>query len=174
MRPPVFLLKTHRIPHRDPPDAKRRRRTHVSRMSASRGHGQNPAPPQSGTSIGTQSLLIRLGPVPGHFLNPMRQSRRPQVGARMDDFSADEIQPDDNTCSRKRRILMRSNRSALNSIWLTFFVPFSVAFRSQSRTSVHRTSPSEFRITSITVAIIRLSCSRNCISSCSTSGKRID
>ena len=38
-----FLLKIHRIPHRDPPVAKRLRRTHLSRMFASSGHGQNPA-----------------------------------------------------------------------------------------------------------------------------------
>jgi hypothetical protein len=43
MRPPTFLLKNHCIPHRDPPRAKRRRRTHMSRMFASCGHGQNPA-----------------------------------------------------------------------------------------------------------------------------------
>jgi hypothetical protein len=38
-----FLLKIHRIPHRDPPIAKSRRRTHVRRMCASYGHCQNPA-----------------------------------------------------------------------------------------------------------------------------------
>jgi hypothetical protein len=43
MRPPTFLLKIHRIPHRDLPGAKRLRRTHVRRMFASSGYGQNPA-----------------------------------------------------------------------------------------------------------------------------------
>ena len=39
----------------------------VSRTGASRGHGQYPAPPQSRTSIGTQSCLIGPGPVPRFF-----------------------------------------------------------------------------------------------------------
>jgi hypothetical protein len=43
MRPPIFLLQNHRIPHRDPPGAKSLRRTHMSRMFASSGHCQNPA-----------------------------------------------------------------------------------------------------------------------------------
>jgi len=43
MKPPNFLLKNHRIPHRDLPRAERLRRTHMSRMCASCGHGQNPA-----------------------------------------------------------------------------------------------------------------------------------
>jgi hypothetical protein len=36
----------------------------VSRLGASRGHGQYPAPPQSRTSIGTQSRQIGPGPIP--------------------------------------------------------------------------------------------------------------
>jgi hypothetical protein len=43
MRPPNFLLKNHRIPHRDLLGTKRRRRTHISRRFATRGHGQNRA-----------------------------------------------------------------------------------------------------------------------------------
>jgi hypothetical protein len=39
----------------------------VSRTGASRGHGQYPAPPQSRTSIGTQSRLIGPGSVPRFF-----------------------------------------------------------------------------------------------------------
>jgi hypothetical protein len=67
MSPPSFLLKTNAHPNPsiaagDP----------VSRLGASRGHGQYPALPQSSTSIGTQPRLIDPGTVPGFFPSVIR------------------------------------------------------------------------------------------------------